>query len=74
MYVVLLSSIIGLTVWLTLMTLLGAIGIYLGFFFQMMLRSIGISISVRQWPVRLSWGATVGGILLASSGLLFPTV
>ena len=73
MYVALLTSIVGLTVWFALMTFLGAIGIYLGFFIQMMLRSIGISISVRQWPVRLSWGATVGGILLASSGLLFPT-
>lgn len=74
MYVVLFTSIIGLSVWIILMNLLGAIGIYLGFFIQMMLRSIGISISVRQWPVRLSWTATIGGILLASTGLLFPTV
>ena len=74
MYVVLLSSIIGLSVWLTLMVLFGAIGIYLGFFIQMMLRSIAISISVRQWPVRLSWSATIGGISIASTGLLFPTV
>lgn len=74
MYVVLVTSIIGLSVWLTLIALLGAIGIYLGFFIQMMLRSIGISISVRQWPVRLSWTATIGGILLASTGLIFQTV
>jgi O-antigen/teichoic acid export membrane protein len=74
MHVVLLTSIVGVAVWLTLMALLGTIGIYLGFFIQMMLRSIGISISVRQWPVRLSWGATVGGTLLASTGLLFPAV
>lgn len=74
MYVVLLTSIVGLSVWITLMFLLGAIGIYLGFFIQMMLRSIGISISVRQWPVRLRWSATVVGISIASTGLLFPAV
>lgn len=74
MYVVLISSFIGISVWFTLMALFGAIGIYIGFFIQMMLRSIAISISVRQWPVRMSWSATIGGITLASTGLLFPAV
>lgn len=74
MYVVLISSVIGLAGWIVLMALLGPLGIYLGFFIQMVLRSIGISISVRQWPVRLSWGATVIGIFVACSGLLLPSV
>jgi hypothetical protein len=40
------------------------------FFFQMVIRAIGISLVVRQWQVRQCWGATVGGIFLAGAGFL----
>ena len=74
MHVVLISSIVGIFIWLVLMLTLGPIGIYLGFFIQMIIRTVGISLSVREWHVRLSWGGTVGGIFLAGTGLLFPNV
>lgn len=48
MYVVIISGIVGMSVRLILMTYWGAMGIYTEFFIQMILRSIGISVSVRQ--------------------------
>lgn len=66
--VVLITSAFGLTAWFMLMWLLGPLGIYLGFFIQMLLRSLGIVyFARRQWPVRIGWGGVAAGVLLAST-------
>ncbi len=72
MQVTLATSVIGLPIWGLLMLLLGPIGIYLGFFAQMFIRTLGIIVSVRKWHLRLSWISTIVAILLAATPLLIP--
>ncbi len=72
MHVVLITSLIGVAVWIPLMLLLGPIGIYLGFFFQMLVRTLGIIIAARKWHLRLCWASTAGAIVLAAIPILFP--
>jgi len=73
--VVIVTSVIGIGVWLALMWLLGPMGIYVGFFAQMLLRSVGIALAARgQWPVRIGWGGVAAGMLLAAIGLLIAMI
>jgi hypothetical protein len=70
MRIVLVTSIMGIAVWLVLMWLLGPIGIYVGFLTQMLLRSVGITIAARRyWDVRVSWDGVAAGILMNGLGL-----
>ena len=66
MRVVVGTSVIGILVWFLLMLALGPIGIYIGFFVQMFLRSVGIFFYSRQfWPLRFGWtGLVVGSALV----------
>lgn len=71
MRIVLVTSIIGLTIWFTLMWALGPFGIYAGFLVQMAVRSIGIIYFTRQtWPVQIPWLGVSGGVLIALTGTL----
>lgn len=71
MNITLATSMAGITLWLALMWLFGAIGIYLGFFAQMLLRSVGIVFVARRfWALRTNWAAPSIGITLAAAGLL----
>lgn len=71
MNITLATSMAGIALWLALMWIFGAIGIYLGFFFQMLLRSVGIVFVARRfWALRTIWAAPSIGITLAATGLL----
>ena len=71
MRVVLITSVIGIVAWLTLMWLIGTLGIYIGFLLQMLLRSVGILTAAKTyWPIKVSWGGALGGVLLTSLGLV----
>jgi len=63
------TGIVGAALLVLLMWWLGAMGIYLGFLAQMLLRAIGLFWCARQrWPVLLSWQGIVGGALMACCG------
>jgi O-antigen/teichoic acid export membrane protein len=71
MNITLATSIVGISLWLALMMILGARGIYLGFFAQMLLRSVGIVFVARRlWALSTVWAAPSIGITLAAVGLL----
>jgi len=75
MNIVLATSATGVALWLALMWLLGSIGIYIGFFAQMLMRSIGITLIARRlWPVHVSWTTPFAGILLAGAGLFIAKI
>lgn len=64
-------SAVGIGLWILLMKLLGSIGIYLGFFAQLLIMSIGISIyTQRRFVVRVPWASALVGILIASGGYI----
>jgi hypothetical protein len=68
--IVLVTSALGIGAWLLLMWVLGPLGIYVGFFCQMVIRSVGIALYARRfWPVRVTWGGVAIGMLVALSGL-----
>jgi hypothetical protein len=69
--IVIFTSALGISVWLTLMWLFGPLGIYLGFLAQMAIRTVGIALYARRfWPVKVSWLGVAVGSLIASTGLL----
>lgn len=71
MNITLATSMAGIALWLALMWVFGATGIYLGFFAQMLLRSAGIVfVASRFWALRTIWAAPSIGITLAAVGLL----
>lgn len=75
MKIVLTTSSVGIALWIVLMWLFGAPGIYVGFFTQMLLRSLGITLVARRlWPVRISWVAPFVGIFLAGAGLFISKI
>jgi len=75
MRIVLITSVIGIIVWLGLMWLFGSIGIYIGFVTQMLIRTIGITMTAKKrWPVKLSWEGVSGGLLLTFIGFIFAGV
>ena len=71
MYIVLLTSVLGLITSLLLMNFLGNMGIYIGFFIQMVLRSIGISVLTKKWLVKPCWLSAFGGTLIAYTGFYY---
>jgi O-antigen/teichoic acid export membrane protein len=71
MNITLATSVVGIALWLALMWIFGANGIYFGFFAQMLLRSVGIVFVARRiWGLRSVWAAPSIGITLAAVGLL----
>lgn len=71
MRIVLVSSLIGIIVWLLLMWFLGPIGIYIGFFTQMLLRTLLILHKAKNhWPVKASWDGVFGGVSFTFFGFL----
>jgi len=73
--ITLITSAIGICVWVVLMYLLGSIGIYLGFFIQMIVRSIGIFLAARRnWPVNVSWAGILTGLFMISIGFVFASL
>jgi O-antigen/teichoic acid export membrane protein len=75
MYVTLVTSAIGLAVWFAAMWAIGPIGIFFGFFFQMVIRSIGIVyVGKKFWPLTISWTGVGAGMLAALGGLLIAKI
>ncbi len=73
--ITLVTSAVGLCVWVALMLLLGPIGIYIGFPAQMMLRSLGIvMLARRRWPVRISWDGVLLGLAMIGGGWFLSTM
>lgn len=71
--IVLVTSAIGLGTWFLLMYSLGELGIYAGFFVQMLIRSVGIFLFARRnWAVEMVWPSIAAGGLIVFGGLLFP--
>jgi len=65
------TSIVGITALLLLMWLLGPIGIYLGFFTQMFLRTGAIVLEARRhWPVQISLSGVGVGLMMILMGLV----
>lgn len=72
--VILVTSSLGISVLLCLMWMFGPIGIYLGFFAQMLLRSLGlVAAARRRWDVRISLTGIASGLLLIVAGLILGT-
>ncbi|WNL15942.1 lipopolysaccharide biosynthesis protein [Arcobacter cryaerophilus gv. pseudocryaerophilus] len=69
--IVIVTSIIGIAIWLILMLFFGKIGIYVGFFVQMLLRSVWIYIESRKhWNLKISYEGVIIGILITYFGYL----
>lgn len=65
------TSIVGVSVLIALMWIIGPIGIYIGFLVQMLLRSIKIFLVARKiWKINISWRGIFGGIFLIFIGYL----
>ena len=61
----LLTSLVGIVVWAMLMIIVGSLGIYIGFIFQMFIRAIGIVLAARKhWAVTIAWEGVAGGCLV----------
>lgn len=70
MKIVLITSAVGIAVWIGLMWLLGPLGIYAGFCAQMAIRSAGIVMFARGfWPLKVGWAGVAGGLVMALGGL-----
>lgn len=69
--ITLITSIAGIGILVALMWLLGPIGIYVGFFVQMLLRSLGMFLVARRnWPVEVSWDGVFAGLFLIITGFV----
>jgi O-antigen/teichoic acid export membrane protein len=70
MRVTLVTGVIGIAAWVLLMWALGPIGIYVGFFLQTAVRSVGYVVTTRKfWPIQVAWTGVGAGILLTIAGL-----
>lgn len=68
------TSIIGVTVWVMLMATFGQIGIYAGFFVQMALRTAGIYLqSRRYWQLAIPWRHVVISMAMLTSATLIQS-
>jgi len=75
MRIVLLTSVVGTVVWVTLIWALGPLGVYVGFFTQMVLRTAGIVYAARKhWPVVVAWDGVAAGTAITLGGFLLATV
>jgi O-antigen/teichoic acid export membrane protein len=74
--VVLITTILGLVIWLIMMNLLGPLGIYVGFLTHMFIRSLGTFLwARRRWGLYLAWqGPLAALILFAAGGFAGPTL
>lgn len=72
MLVCLVTTIVGLGLWLGLMQLFGVSGIYFGFLVQTALRAAGaVWVARKNWAVRVAWeGTTVAAALLAAGAVI----
>lgn len=71
MSIVFRTSAIGVTIWLLLMALLGPIGIYVGFFVQILVRTVGaVKNAKRRWLITIAWDGVVVGLMLLGVGFL----
>ena len=66
------TSVIGIVCLVILLLTVGPLGIYVGFFVQMVLRSVGaLVVSRRNWLVHISWDGMAAGIILSCVSFLF---
>lgn len=66
------TSVIGVAILVILLLILGPLGIYVGFFAQMALRSAGaLIVTRRNWMTNISWEGIAAGIILGCVGFLF---
>lgn len=72
MRIVLSTTAVGMAVWVGIMAIFGADGIYLGFFLVMLFRSIGICIVARRlWRISIAWqGPSIACALIAVSSFV----
>jgi O-antigen/teichoic acid export membrane protein len=69
MNVTIVGSIAGLLAWVAAALAWGVIGVYAGFFLQMLARSLAAFIAARRhWGVRLQWEGVVLSVLLMCAG------
>lgn len=67
------SSCAGILIWLASIISLGSVGIFLGFFLQMFIRSLALLIDgKRYWRLRPPWSAILIGTGFVFIGLLLP--
>lgn len=72
MRIILVTSVIGLAGAFALMVLLGPIGIYLGFLFQMVVRMLGaVRVANKAWSLAIAWDGVAIGSGLLILGFLF---
>jgi O-antigen/teichoic acid export membrane protein len=68
------TSIVGLSILVSLIWLFGPIGVYVGFFTQMLLRSIGmLLVARRNWPIEVSWEGICAGLCLIAVGFILSS-
>jgi len=66
------TSVIGIVTLVILLLTVGPLGIYIGFFVQMVLRSVGaLVVSRRHWPVHISWDGMAAGMILSGVSFLY---
>jgi O-antigen/teichoic acid export membrane protein len=71
MKVMLVTSVVGLGLWLLAMWTLGVVGVYLGFLVQMTVRMLGTVIWARRvWAIRALWEGAAIALLLLGAGSL----
>lgn len=71
MKIVIVTSIIGILIWLILIIFFGEIGVYVGFFIQMLMRSMAIYLVARKkWKLNISWIGLIISIVLTFGGYL----
>lgn len=78
MQIVVITNLVGLALWLVLMAFAGVMGVYIGFFAQMLIRSIGAwFVARRAWQLHLAWQGPAIALLLMglaalAANMLFP--
>jgi O-antigen/teichoic acid export membrane protein len=72
MKIVVSTSIVGIITWVLLIWQLGEIGVYVGFFLQMLMRNIVIYIVAKNyWSLKVNWAGFVIGFSLLFLGFLY---
>lgn len=71
MRIVLATNLVGLMIWIALMTQLGVMGVYIGFAAMTLLRSIGTwAVARRTWGLRFAWQGPLLALVLIAAGYL----
>jgi O-antigen/teichoic acid export membrane protein len=72
--ITLITSTIGIGILVALMWRLGPIGVYVGLFVQMLLRSLGMFLVARRnWSIDVSWEGIVAGLFLIVAGFILSS-